>query len=138
MRRRLELASLALMVAALIGCDGSGDGVTDGVGDFSFGFSAVDGDFSILISLQSVEGETLELDTYEMGADDETRIFAGGSVIYDFSGNNTVYDAIEGSDSIVLQTFDEAGASGFFSFTGSTPDDEGQEVSVLGGFDVEF
>ncbi len=116
----------------------SNEVATNIVGDFSFGFTAVDGDVTILVSVQSLKGEPLTESTYEIGADESTQIVAGGSVVNDVGNNtNAVYNAEEGSGTIVLEVFSSERVSGTFEFTAGNNDNFGT-TTVTGEFDLNL
>jgi hypothetical protein len=115
----------------------SNDVFTNYVGDFALSFSAVDGDFTILVSVQSVVGDPLLLGTHLMGEDDIKKVFTSASVVYDDNRGNTVFNATIGDGAIFLSAFSAAGARGEFMFKASTLGD-GTSINVTGKFDVVF
>ena len=113
----------------------SNDVFTNNVGNFAFGFSAVDGNTTIIISIQNVDGEPLVPETFDMGANESERVFASASIVYDNGSENIVYNAIDDSGAIALNSLNAFGASGVFSFTATYV---GNTFTANGRFDVVF
>jgi hypothetical protein len=131
------------VTATLIGSDleapvdfRSNDYFANYVGNFAFAFQAVDGEYTILISIQSVEGEPLPLRIHAVGSDEETRIVTGASLIIETDQGNAVYNAESGSGAIELTEFNALGASGSFAFEVSIG--ELSSMVVGGEFDLGY
>lgn len=154
-----------LLMTAFVGCDSGPGGDTGdsnaqvtatltGHGEFSsddvfatgtaisFSFSAVDGKITLLISIQSPDGEPLPTTSYRIGENtiDGVTYFASGSVVFDNDGTNVVLNAQAGGDGrIILQSFSTERVSGQFGFDAATtePPPSATEVSA-GFFDIKF
>jgi hypothetical protein len=126
----------------------SNDVAINNVGGFSFDLTAVDGNYTIIVAVQSLKGEPLSMVSYDIGADDETKIVAGGSIVIDVNGANIVYDAEAGSGYIKLVYLTADFTSGSFSFEAvgrRSPEGKDNQsgdplppISVDGTFVVDF
>lgn len=106
------------------------------VGNFAFAFQAVDGVYTILLSIQSVEGERLPLQTHTVGSDEETRIVTGASIIVEVDGEDVLYNTESGDGAIELTTLNAFAAAGSFVF--EIPVGESSTWIIGGEFDLEF
>lgn len=109
-------------------------------GPFGFSFVAVDGEWTIIISIQSLEAEPLDTGTYTIEANDTTRIVASASFVFNSTDgmNTAVYNAEEGGGAILLTSFDDVGAKGSFHFTAKSITAGSDNQVVQGNFDIKF